>query len=60
MNNLRFYTVESLIKSLTKEHAREYEKQTDKLIWIETKLLDPNNLSRKFAERVEDALIFLL
>jgi len=52
--------LETLIASLTKEKAAEYEAQTDKLMWIETTLLDPNDIPRRHAERVEDALIALL
>jgi hypothetical protein len=51
---------DALIAGLTIEQAREYEAQTDKLIWIEYTLLDPNNISRNMAERVEDALIEML
>ena len=53
-------TVQELIQSLTAEQAREYDAQTDQLVWIETTLLDPNNIPRRFAETVEDALIALL
>ena len=52
--------LETLIASLTKEQAAEYETQTDKLVWIEDTLLDPNDIPRRHAERVEDALIALL
>lgn len=48
-----------LIASLTHEEAYTYNEQTDKLCWIEYNLLDPNNLPRRYAERVEDALIVL-
>jgi hypothetical protein len=51
---------DALIAGLTIEQAREYEAQIDKLIWIEYTLLDPNNISRNMAERVEDALIEML
>lgn len=53
-------TLGSLIASLTVEQAIEYDKQNDKLIWIETTLLDPNGISRRYAETVEDALIRIL
>ena len=49
-----------LIDLLTLEDLRKYQAQTDKLIWIETELLDPNGLSRRHAEKVEEKLIDLL
>jgi hypothetical protein len=49
-----------LIDLLTLEDLRKYQAQTDKLIWIETTLLDPNGLSRRHAEKVEDKLLDLL
>ena len=52
--------LETLIASLTKAQAAQYAAQTDKLIWIETTLLDPYDIPRRHAERVEDALIALL
>lgn len=51
---------DALIASLTIEQAREYAAETDKLVWVETVLLDPNNISRRMAGRVEDALNALL
>jgi hypothetical protein len=53
-------TLQQLIQGLTTEQAQQYEAQTDKLIWIETTLLDPNNIPRRCALAVEDALIALL
>lgn len=49
-----------LISTLTVELAREYEQQADKLIWIETQILDPLDLNRCHAVRVEEALLSLL
>jgi len=53
-------TLSQLIDSLTLEQSRQYQAQTDKLIWIETELLDPAGLSRHHAEKVEEKLIDLL
>ena len=53
-------TLAQLIDSLTLEQSRQYQAQTDKLIWIETELLDPANLSRRHAEKVETKLLDLL
>ena len=50
----------AFIDGLTLEQAREYEKQTDKLVWIECNLLDPADIPRAYAERVETALRLLL
>ena len=55
MSKLQF-----LIDLLTLEDLRKYQAQTDKLIWIETELLDPVNLSRRHAEKVEAKLLDLL
>lgn len=49
-----------LIASLTIEQARQYAAQTDQLVWVETTLLDPNDISRRMAGCVEDALEALL
>ena len=49
-------TIFELIQALTPADAAECFKQSDPLCWIEYTLLDPNNLSRRFATRVEDAL----
>lgn len=49
-----------LIDLLTLEDLRKYQAQTDKLMWIETTLLDPNGLSRRHAEKVEEKLLDLL
>ena len=53
-------TLSQLIDSLTLEQSRQYQAQTDRLMWIETELLDPANLSRRHAEKVEAKLIDLL
>lgn len=49
--------IEQLIESLTIDTYNEFVKETDGLAWIEYNLLDPNNLSRKHAERVEAHLL---
>lgn len=49
-----------LIENLTRADALAYSQETDKLMWIETHLLDPANLPRSLAEVVEDALLKLL
>ena len=53
-------TLAQLIDSLTLEQSRQYQAQTDKLIWIETELLDPAGISRRHAEKVEAKLLDLL
>lgn len=53
-------TLEELIASLTVEQAKVYAAETDALMWIETNLLDPNNIPRRYVYGVEDALIKLL
>lgn len=50
----------ALLDSLTIVGAREYAAQTDKLIWIETVLLDPLDIPRKYATTVEAHLVDLL
>lgn len=50
----------SLIETLTRDDALAYGAETDKLMWIETNLLDPRGISRRQAENVEDFLIDLL
>jgi hypothetical protein len=49
-------TLQQLLESLTLEQAEQCERETDKLIWIETVLLDPVGLSRRHAETVDVAL----
>jgi hypothetical protein len=49
-------TIDQLIDSLTYSQAVELENQTDRLIWIEVNLLDPANLSRNFAAKVDAVL----
>ena len=49
-------TLQQLLESLTLEQAEQCERETDKLIWIETVLLDPVGLSRRHAETVDLAL----
>jgi hypothetical protein len=51
---------DALIASLTNNQAIAFAKQTDRLVWIETELLDPANIGRHQAERVEAALIGIL
>lgn len=53
-------TLSQLIDSLTLEQSHQYQAQTDRLMWIETDLLDPHGLSRRHAEKVEAKLIDLL
>jgi len=53
-------TLAQLIDSLTLEDSQTYQATTDRLMWIETALLDPAGLSRRHAEKVEDKLIDLL
>ena len=53
-------TLQQLIESLTLEDSHKYRATTDRLMWIETDLLDPHGLSRRQAEKVEDKLIELL
>jgi hypothetical protein len=52
--------LESLIDSLTLEQSRIYETTTDKLMWIETDILDPAGFSRRHAETIETKLLELL
>jgi len=53
-------TLAQLIDSLTLEQSHQYQAQTDKLIWIETELLDPAGISRRHAEKVETKMLELL
>lgn len=53
-------TLSQLIDSLTLEDLQTYQATTDRLMWIETTLLDPNGLSRRHAEKVESKLLDLL
>ena len=53
-------TLAQLIDSLTLEHVDTSQATTDRLMWIETDLLDPNGLSRRHAEKVEAKLLDLL
>ena len=50
----------SLIEDLTRADALAYNAETDKLMWIETNLLDPRGINRRQAENVEGFLINLL
>ena len=52
--------LEQLIDSLTLEQSQTYQATTDKLIWIETELLDPAGISRRHAETVESKILELL
>lgn len=49
--------IQQLLESLTVDVYNKFIKETDSLAWIEYNLLDPNNLSRKYAERVESHLL---
>lgn len=53
-------TLAQLIDSLTLEQSHQYQAQTDRLIWIETELLDPAGISRRHAEKVETKMLELL
>ena len=53
-------TLRQLIDSLTLEHVDTYQATTDRLMWIETDLLDPNGLSRRHALAVESKILELL
>lgn len=53
-------TLAQLIDSITLEHSHQYQAETDKLIWIETNLLDPAGISRRHAEKVETKILELL
>lgn len=52
--------LQTLIASLTLAQARAFEAQTDRLVWIETRLLDPLDIPRRHAERVERELVAIL
>lgn len=53
-------TLAQLIDSITLEQSHQYQAETDKLIWIETNLLDPAGISRRHAEKVETKFLELL
>jgi hypothetical protein len=53
-------TLSQLIDSLTLEDSQTYQATTDRLMWIETDLLDPAGLSRRHALAVESKLLDLL
>lgn len=53
-------TLSQLIDSLTLEQSHQYQAQTDRLMWIETELLDPAGISRRHAEKVETKMLELL
>ena len=53
-------TLAQLIDSLTLEDSQTYQATTDRLMWIETELLDPAGISRRHAEKVEAKLLDLL
>lgn len=53
-------TLSQLIESITLEQSHQYQAQTDRLIWIETELLDPAGISRRHAEKVETKMLELL
>jgi hypothetical protein len=51
-------TIEEVVASLTSAHAAEYAGMQDKLVWVQTTLLDPNDLPRRIAysDMIEDRL----
>ena len=49
-------TIDQLIASLTIEHAQAYAAKQDKYVFVVDELLDPNSLSSRHVERVEDQL----
>jgi hypothetical protein len=49
-------TLDQLIASLTPADAEEYNRQTDKYVWVQYTFLDPYDIPRRFTGRVEDAL----
>tara|TARA_R110000851_G_scaffold40748_1_gene102551 strand:+ start:370 stop:594 length:225 start_codon:yes stop_codon:yes gene_type:complete len=49
-------TIDQLIASLTLEHAQAYAAKQDKFVFVTDELLDPNDLSYRHANRVEDEL----
>ena len=53
-------TLSQLIESITLEQSHQYQAQTDRLMWIETELLDPAGISRRHAEKVETKMLDLL
>ena len=53
-------TLTQLIESITLEQSHQYQAQTDRLMWIETELLDPAGISRRHAEKVETKMLELL
>jgi hypothetical protein len=53
-------TIETLLNSLTLADATTYNALTDKIVWIETTLLDPHDINRGYWPAVEDALIDIL
>jgi hypothetical protein len=53
-------TLSQLIESITLEQSHQYQAQTDRLMWIETELLDPAGINRRHAEKVEAKLLDLL
>ena len=53
-------TLETLLNSLTIADATTYSGVTDKVVWIETTLLDPHDIKRGHWPAVEDTLIDIL
>lgn len=49
-------TLEELAQTLTPEQRDDYHAQVDRLVWIEYNLLDPHNLPRSLAERIENLI----
>ena len=48
--------IDELIASLTKAQAEEYAAEIDQWCWVVDTLLDPYDIPRRFASRVENAL----
>lgn len=52
--------VDAFFASLNEETARAFAMQADGLIWIETTILDPLDLSRSLAVSIEEILLAVL
>ena len=53
-------TISELIASLTIEQAKAYEATQDKFVFVADELLEPNGLSCRYVNRVEDELDHIL
>lgn len=51
---------DALIATLTLAQAHEWKRQQDPTMWVETTLLDPADIGRGQADRVQDALDAIL